>query len=39
LDAQKKNSEENPEEENDLHAVFYRAITDVKTCWLSTFIA
>ncbi|GBC12604.1 zinc finger BED domain-containing protein 1-like [Rhizophagus irregularis DAOM 181602=DAOM 197198] len=39
LDAQIKNSEENPEEENDLHAVFYRAITDVETRWSSTFIA
>ena len=38
LDAQKKNSED-PEEEGDLHTIFYRAITDVETCWSSTFIA
>ncbi|GES81124.1 zinc finger BED domain-containing protein 4-like [Rhizophagus clarus] len=30
LDAQKKNSED-PEEEGDLHTIFYRAITDVET--------
>ncbi|GES83504.1 zinc finger BED domain-containing protein 4-like [Rhizophagus clarus] len=38
LDAQKKNSED-PEEEGDLHTIFYRAITDVETRWSSTFIA
>src|SRR5436189_33702 len=38
LDAQKKNSED-PEEEGDLHTIFYRAITDVETHWSSTFIA
>ncbi|CAB4484925.1 unnamed protein product [Rhizophagus irregularis] len=38
LNAQKKNSEE-PEEESDLHRIFYRAITDVETRWSSTYIA
>ncbi|GBC03698.1 hypothetical protein RclHR1_05270007 [Rhizophagus clarus] len=28
-----------PEEEGDLHTIFYRAITDVETHWSSTFIA
>src|SRR3954463_12813601 len=35
----KKNSEEMPEEESDLHTIFYRAITDVETRWSSTYIA
>jgi hypothetical protein len=39
LDAQRKNSEENLEEESDLRIVFYKAITDVETRWSSTFIA
>ena len=39
LNAQKKNSEEMPEEESDLHTIFYRAITDVETRWSSTYIA
>ena len=39
LNAQKKNSDRNPEEESDLHIIFYRAITDVETRWSSTYIA
>jgi hypothetical protein len=26
-------------EEGDLNTIFYRAITDVETCWLSTYLA
>ena len=38
LNAQKKNSEDS-EEDDDLHGIFYRAISDVETRWSSTYLA
>jgi hypothetical protein len=37
LNAQKTNSEDS-EEDNDLHRIFYRAISDVETRWSSTYL-
>ena len=38
LNAQKKNSEDS-EEDDDLHRIFYIAISDVETRWSSTYLA